>query len=377
MALEAVVFSEGLFGCWTMPAPAPAENVSGGGMEGMIMDLEGGTAAAYRDDVSPGACVMMQGAEGPVGSSGNAGAPAAGTDFVAHHHHHHQEQVAAAAAAATKMSSPLPAAARRKRRRTRNVKNREEVDSQRMTHIAVERNRRKQMNEYLAVLRSLMPPSYVQRGDQASIIGGAINYAKELEQLLQSLEARKHARHDLHAAPAVPLAAFFTFPQYAMSAGGARSTATATTENTTLRPEGHRDGKKNSADDADASDDAAAAASGSRPSDVADIEVTMVESHANLKVLSRWRPRQVLRLVAGLQGHRLAVLHLNVTSAGPMALYSLSLKVEDDCAPASVDDIAAAVHRIVEAIEQEEQEHFRDGSCGERAHRLIGSRVVE
>jgi hypothetical protein len=61
------------------------------------------------------------------------------------------------------MSSPLPAAARRKRRRTRNVKNREEVESQRMTHIAVERNRRKQMNQYLAVLRSLMPPSYVQR----------------------------------------------------------------------------------------------------------------------------------------------------------------------------------------------------------------------
>jgi hypothetical protein len=164
------------------------------------------------------------------------------------------------------------------------------------------------------------------QGDQASIIGGAINYAKELEQLLQSLEARQHARHDLHAA-AVPLAAFFTFPQHAMSAGGARSSATAATENTTLRPEGHRDGKKNSADDADGSYDAAAAASGSRPSDVADIEVTMVESHANLKVLSRRRPRQVLRLVAGLQGHRLAVLHLNVTSAGPIALYSLSLKV--------------------------------------------------
>ena len=32
------------------------------------------------------------------------------------------------------------------------------------------------------------------QGDQASIIGGAINYVKELEQLLQSLEARKHAR---------------------------------------------------------------------------------------------------------------------------------------------------------------------------------------
>jgi hypothetical protein len=53
--------------------------------------------------------------------------------------------------------------ARRKRRRMRTVKNKEEVESQRMTHIAVERNRRKQMNEYLAVLRSLMPPAYAQR----------------------------------------------------------------------------------------------------------------------------------------------------------------------------------------------------------------------
>jgi len=32
------------------------------------------------------------------------------------------------------------------------------------------------------------------------------------------------------------------------------------------------------------------------------------------------------------------------------------MQVEDDCSLASVDDIAAAVHRIVEAIEQEEEE---------------------
>ena len=60
--------------------------------------------------------------------------------------------------------APAPApVARRKRRRTRAVKNKEEAESQRMTHIAVERNRRKQMNEYLAVLRSLMPAAYAQR----------------------------------------------------------------------------------------------------------------------------------------------------------------------------------------------------------------------
>ncbi|KAI4375083.1 hypothetical protein MLD38_012993 [Melastoma candidum] len=52
---------------------------------------------------------------------------------------------------------------RTKRRRSRNTKNREEMENQRMTHIAVERNRRKQMNEYLGVLRSLMPPSYSHR----------------------------------------------------------------------------------------------------------------------------------------------------------------------------------------------------------------------
>lgn len=50
-----------------------------------------------------------------------------------------------------------------KRKRGRTVKTSEEVESQRMTHIAVERNRRKQMNEHLRVLRSLMPGSYVQR----------------------------------------------------------------------------------------------------------------------------------------------------------------------------------------------------------------------
>jgi hypothetical protein len=60
-------------------------------------------------------------------------------------------------------SSPATTPKKRKRRRAKVVKNEDEIESQRMTHIAVERNRRRQMNEYLAVLRSLMPPSYAQR----------------------------------------------------------------------------------------------------------------------------------------------------------------------------------------------------------------------
>ena len=60
-------------------------------------------------------------------------------------------------------SSVNSISARPKRRRAKTRKNKEEIENQRMTHIAVERNRRKQMNEYLSVLRSLMPDSYVQR----------------------------------------------------------------------------------------------------------------------------------------------------------------------------------------------------------------------
>jgi len=232
------------------------------------------------------------------------------------------------------------AAGRRKRRRTRTAKNSEEVESQRMTHIAVERNRRKQMNEYLASLRSLMPPSYSQRGDQASIVAGAINFVKELEQRLQSLEAHKQsqqcAANDVgEAPPPPPFANFFTFPQYSMSAPTPAPAPAPTDEVANTDAE----------------------ASGSKPSTVAEVEVTMVESHASLRMLSRRRPRQLLRLLVALQGHRLTVLHLNMTTsaAGHMVLYSLNLKVEDDCQLTSVDEIATAAHQIVERIQQEQE----------------------
>ncbi|KAK8513218.1 hypothetical protein V6N13_032466 [Hibiscus sabdariffa] len=65
---------------------------------------------------------------------------------------------------------------------------------QRISHITVERNRRKQMNEHISVLRSLMPCFYVKRGDQASIIGGVVDYINELQQVLQSLEAKKQRK---------------------------------------------------------------------------------------------------------------------------------------------------------------------------------------
>lgn len=146
------------------------------------------------------------------------------------------------------------------------------------------------------------------QGDQASIIGGAINFVKELEHLLQTLEAHKrttpqqqqqqHPPNNNGQSSTSLFADFFAFPQYSTSS-------------------------KNNCTDTSSP----AAADKPRPVAFGDIEVTMVESHASLKVLSKRRPRQLLKLVAGLQCLRLSVLHLSVTSADQMVLYSLSVKV--------------------------------------------------
>ncbi|XP_047307421.1 transcription factor bHLH94 [Impatiens glandulifera] len=243
----------------------------------------------------------------------------------------------------TLRSTPVTPAGRRKRRRTKSCKNKEELENQRMTHIAVERNRRKQMNEYLAVIRTLMPASYVQRGDQASIIGGAINYVKELEQLLQTLEAQKsvsppppppqsqtHIGAGTGAGSSPIFSDFFTFPQYSTRSAQVSSSSPASLDTmaTTERQV------------------PAAAAMG-------EIEVSMAESHANIKVLSNRRPRQLVKMVAGLQCLRLTVLHLNVTTVDQTALYSLSVKLEEGCQLTTVDEIADAMNNLLARIEEE------------------------
>ncbi|CAK9173404.1 unnamed protein product [Ilex paraguariensis] len=186
---------------------------------------------------------------------------------------------------------------KKRKRRPRACKNKEEAETQRMTHITVERNRRKQMNEHLAVLRSLMPESYVPRGDQASTVGGAIEYVKELEHHLQSLEAQKFlllqgGRTLNEAAAAVlapPFSQFFVYPQYISSQNPSKYTS-----------------KSKAA--------------------MADIQVTMIETHANIRILSQRRVRQLSRMVAGFHTLYLSILHLNVTTLDPLVLYSISAK---------------------------------------------------
>ena len=267
-------------------------------------------------------------------------------------------------------SSTAIQARKKRRRRPRSCKNKEEAESQRMTHITVERNRRRQMNEHLAVLRSLMPESYVQRvrffslktilvgqsdnpkkcnfpwipgpqagdvtpgetkiylriflsrvmfvlvqGDQASIVAGAIDFVKELEQLLQSLEAQKRTLQQQRRricgvgsdadegvsgeGDSAPFSQFFAYPQYIWCHGSReRSTSPAMTE-----------GQRTPA------------------GSVADIEVTLIETFASLRILSPRRTGQLLKMVAGFQALQLSVLHLSVTSLDTLVLYSVSAKV--------------------------------------------------
>ncbi|XP_031117518.1 transcription factor bHLH94-like [Ipomoea triloba] len=218
----------------------------------------------------------------------------------------------------------------RKRRRTaKRSKNKEDIENQRMTHIAVERNRRRQVNDYLAVLRSFLPPSYAQRGDQASIVGGTINFVKELEQLLQFLEVHKQLKNNQISSSNYPnnnshypFSTFFTFPQY----------STPKTHSPTA---------------------AAASTAPQKLSTVADVEVAMVESHASVKVLSTKQPKQLVKMVKWFHAMSLTVLHLNVTTIHPMVLYSFSLKVEDNCQLMSVNEIATAVHEMVAMIQED------------------------
>jgi len=142
------------------------------------------------------------------------------------------------------------------------------------------------------------------QGDQASIVGGAIEFVKEMEHLLQSLEAKKlKLKQELTGPnysaenatttsefPQPPFSQFFVSPQYTWSQIPSKFTSKT-------------------------------AAS------IADIEATLIETHANLRILSRRSPRQLSKLVSGFHTLYLTVLHINVTTMDPLVLYSISAKV--------------------------------------------------
>ncbi|KAL5078794.1 hypothetical protein RYX36_007215 [Vicia faba] len=214
----------------------------------------------------------------------------------------------------------------KKRKRPRTVKTSEEVESQRMTHIAVERNRRKQMNEHLRVLRSLMPGSYVQRGDQASIIGGAIEFVRELEQLLQCLESQKRRR--------------------LVGEAQSKQVGDSTQQQAPFFQQAPLPNEQMKIVEMETGLEEETAES---KSCLADVEVKVLGFDAMIKILSRRRPGQLIKTIAALEDMQLIILHTNITTIEQTVLYSFNVKVATDTR-FTAEDIASSVQQILSFI---------------------------
>ncbi|KAF5752480.1 hypothetical protein HS088_TW01G00391 [Tripterygium wilfordii] len=234
--------------------------------------------------------------------------------------------------------NPLPVEVKNKRKRPRSIKTSEEVESQRMTHIAVERNRRKQMNEHLRVLRSLMPGSYVQRGDQASIIGGAIEFVRELEQLLQCLESQKRRRIYGEAAT----------PRHMVASGDTSQLANIQQQpQTPFLPPMPLTNQVN--EEAMNFEIGLREEKAESKSCLADVEVKVLGFDAIIKILSRRRPGQLVKTIAALEDLQLSILHTNITTIEQTVLYSFNVKVTSE-SRFTAEDIASSVQHIFSFI---------------------------
>lgn len=158
------------------------------------------------------------------------------------------------------------------------------------------------------------------KGDQASIIGGAIEFVRELEQLLQCLESQKRRRlyggdgssrpgmagEDSTNSSSLPTTSFLV-PQLGgqvvlqndqqmklveLEAGGQLREETAESK-----------------------------------SCLADIEVKLLGFDAMIKILSRRRPGQLIKAIAALEDLQLNILHTNITTIEQTVLYSFNVKV--------------------------------------------------
>ncbi|KAH6755560.1 basic helix-loop-helix DNA-binding superfamily protein [Perilla frutescens var. hirtella] len=180
-----------------------------------------------------------------------------------------------------------------------------------MSHIAVERNRRRQMNDHLKVLRSLTPCFYIKRGDQASIIGGVIEFIKELHQVVQSLEAKKR-RKSLSPSPG-PSPRQIQTP-FAMIHDN----------NINLK------------------EVELGAACCNSP--IADVEAKISGSNVLLKTMSRRIPGQIVRIIGVLERLSFDILHLNISSMEDTVLYSFVIKIGLEC-QVSVEELALEVQQ--------------------------------
>ncbi|XP_060203799.1 transcription factor SPEECHLESS [Lycium barbarum] len=230
----------------------------------------------------------------------------------------------------------------------------------RISHITVERNRRKQMNEHLSVLRSLMPCFYAKRGDQASIIGGVVDYINELQQVLQSLEAKKQRKvySEVLSPRLVPSPRVVPSPlsprKPPLSPRMNLPISPRTPQPTSpYKPNHNRNNNpnnnanrlhvpaiiasplepsppstsSNSSIDSHVNNELAA----NSKSAIADVEVKFSGANVILKTVSPRIPGQAVKIVAALEELALEILHVSISTIDGTMLNSFTIKVGIEC----------------------------------------------
>ncbi|KAK6130326.1 hypothetical protein DH2020_035918 [Rehmannia glutinosa] len=167
------------------------------------------------------------------------------------------------------------------------------------------------MNEHLKVLHSLTPCFYIKRGDQASIIGGVIEFIKELHQVVQSLEAKKRRKSLSPTSPA----------QFQLSPQLPDSPLIGTIHDTNFKELG-----------------------ACCNSPVADVEAKISGSNVLLRTISRRIPGQIVRIISVLEKLSFEILHLNISSMEDTVLYSFVIKIGLEC-QVSVEELTLEVQQ--------------------------------
>uniref|UniRef100_A0A0D9WQT6 BHLH domain-containing protein n=1 Tax=Leersia perrieri TaxID=77586 RepID=A0A0D9WQT6_9ORYZ len=206
------------------------------------------------------------------------------------------------------------------------------------SHIAVERNRRKQMNENLAVLRSLMPCFYVKRGDQASIIGGVVDYIRELQQVLHSLEAKKK-RKTIVLSPRPPASSSSCCsprppplsPRLPPAAPPISPCRTPPTPGSPYNIIPHlRGGMPVSG----ASSSCYASPAAMTPTSLVvgpEVKVEFAGANLVLRTVSQRSPGQAVRIIGALEGRSLEILHAKISTVDDTAVNSFTVKIGIEC----------------------------------------------
>ncbi|KAF8051491.1 hypothetical protein N665_1715s0001 [Sinapis alba] len=179
-----------------------------------------------------------------------------------------------------------------------------------MSHIAVERNRRRQMNEHLKSLRSLTPCFYIKRGDQASIIGGVIEFIKEMQQLVHVLESKKR-RKTLNR------------PSFQYDHQTLEPSILAATTATSRVPFSRIENVMTTSTFKEVG------ACCNSPH--ANVDAKISGSNVVLRVVSRRIEGQLVRIISVLENLSFQVLHLNISSMEETVLYFFVVKIGLEC----------------------------------------------